>query len=237
MSVNTPTSPAFTLIDTPLVGLEDVQRAAFYVFFEGFNNALREIAGYWITRDQEYDSRVGTKFAPVELEPIPNANFNEGHKPSLILTGPSSFPNLAVFAIQATPSPESDKFDHMDSWIDSILVEVMVKALETQEEIVNRRIHRATEAAVLCIRRNQDLGGAVTSLSTSPSIDISEVFAVRSPSQGGAYKGQIPSGNNYIWQGSSIRFKVPKDSVLPSSGPNTFDTASQVDYSQYIDQG
>lgn len=235
MSVNTPTAPPFTLIDTPLVGLEDVQRAAFYVFFEGLNNALVEIAAYWLTRDQEFDTRVGTSLSPISLETVPVSNFHEGHKPSLIKGTPADYPNIAVFATRADPGPENSSLDQMDQWADSLLVEIMVKALD--EDTVNRRVHRMAEAAVLCIRRNKTLGGAVSDMSVMPRVNISDVSAVRSPSSAGGYKGQGGTGDRYIWQGASLNFGVLKDSVLPSSGAGTFSSASQVDYSQYIDQG
>jgi hypothetical protein len=146
------------------------------------------------------------------------------------------------------PSPESDRFDQMDSWQDSVLVEIMVKAGpttnqqggdidETVEELVNRRCHRTAEAVVLCLRRNINLGGAVNGILTAPSISIGDVFAVRSTGQGGAYPAQGGSGGRYIWQGASIEFRVQKDSVLPADGAATFAKASSVDYGQYIDQG
>lgn len=225
-----------TLIDTPTVGLEDLQRAAFYAFFEGMNNALIEIADYWAPRDAEFDIRTGNNFAPTVLEPIPNSNFFEGHKPSLILGGPGGYPNIAVFAMQADSNPESDRFDQIDSWLDSLLVEVMVKAIN--EETVNRRIHRTTEAAIMCLRRNPTLGRAITGFLTVPNIVISDVFAVRSPSQGGAYPGQSgASTDRYIWQGSQIKFKIPKDAIQPASGSGAFSEASTVDYGANIDQG
>lgn len=239
MSINTPTSIPFGLEATPIVGLEDVQRAAFYVFFEGLNTALDQVAAYWLPRDEEFDTRVGTTLAPIELEPIPNSNFHEGHKPSLVLSGPDAFPNIAIFATRADPGPENDRFDQIDQWSDSLLIEMMVKALD--EDTVNRRVQRMAEAVVMCIRRNPTLGGAVTGITTAPSLNISDVFAVRSPGQGGAYQGQgnpgQTPGGRYIWQGATVQFRVPKDSVLPSDGSNTFATSSDVDYSQYIDQG
>src|SRR5438309_7529424 len=127
--------------------------------------------------------------------------------------------------MQADPSPEDLRFDQIDSWIDQLLIEVMVKG--TDETTTNRRIQRAVEAAVLCIRRNPNMGGATYGLNTRPSIVISDIFAVRSPSQGGAYQNQPDqsgsrTGARYIWQGAQIRFRIQKDSVTPASGSETF---------------
>jgi hypothetical protein len=232
---NFPTSSATTLIDTPLVGLEDIQRAAFYVMFESLNNALTEIEAYWTPRDAEYKERTGLNLAAVTLEPVENQNFYEGHIPSLIRGTPDDYPNCAVMATRAAPSSESSRFDQMNSWNDSVLIEIMVKA--EHETWVNRRCHRTAEAVVLSITRNENLGGAVNGIMAPPSIDIGDVFAVRSPGSGGAYKGQDGDGARYVWQGASIKFQIQKDSAQPSSGSGTFSSASQIDYSQFIDQG
>lgn len=235
-----PFFPETSLVATPTVGLEDLQRATFWVFFEGMTNSLAEMETYWKQRDLDFDSRVGTTLAPTTLEPIPPANFHEGHKPSLLTGSPENYPNLCVFAMQANPAPESAKYDQIDAWFDNLLVEIMVKGL-TEDE-TNRRIQRTAEAAVLCVRRNPMLGGASYGLNTPPTIIIGDLFAVRSSSQGGAYPGQPgssgdPNGGRYVWQGAQIQFRIQKDSAPPSSGPGTFADASQIDYSQHIDQG
>jgi hypothetical protein len=227
---------SFTLLQTPVVGLEDFQRSAFYVFFEGMNNALSEIADYWLPRDQIFDQRTNSLFAPTILEPVPPENFHEGHKPSLINGSPENYPNLSVFATQANPSPQDQGLDLEDSWIETLIVEVMVKG--DSEELTNRRIQRTTEAAVMCIRRNMGLGGATDGYVAAPAVIISDLFAMRSTSQGGAYPGQAISGARYLWQGSQITFRVQREQAQqPVSGLSTFAEASQVDYSANIDQG
>jgi hypothetical protein len=218
-----------SLLDTPTVGLEDLQRAAFYVFYEGMNNAINQIAEYWNPRDVQFDEVTGRTTAPTSIEPIPPGNFHEGHKPSLISANPDSYPNLAVFALRADPSNESGSFDQMDSFSDLLMVEILVKGED--EDTTNRRIQRTGEAVVLCLRRNPQFGGAVTGLESAPQLMISDLFALRSPSQSGGY------GDRYVWQGAQITFRIRKDSVSPSSGPGTFSQASQTDYSKFIDQG
>ena len=217
-----------TLLDTPLVGLEDLQRAAFYVLFEGMNDALSNIAAYWAPRDIEFDTATGRTTAPTVLEAILPANFHEGHKPSLINGVPENYPNVAVFAMSASPSAESDTLDQMESWSDLILVEIMVKG--TDEDVVNRRIQRTTEAAIICLRLNPTLGGAVTGFESSPEVDISDVFALKSDAANGGY------GDRLIWQGSAVQWRVRKDSITPPSG-SIFAQSSKTDYSKYIDQG
>jgi hypothetical protein len=226
-----------TLITTPVVGLEDIQRAAFYAFFENFNTVLAEVEASWIDKDQIFNQRTGRNIAPITLEQIPSDNFHEGHKPSLIQNGPDGYPNLAVFAMRADPSAETDSFDQIDSWSDSLLVEIMVKAEADEEnpglgeEIVNRRIQRTTEAAMICLRHNPTLGGAVTGLENTPTVIVSDVFAMKAtPSEGGY-------GKRYIWQGSAIQARIRKDSVSPPPIGGIFSGASQTNYSQFIDQG
>jgi hypothetical protein len=224
MSTTNPQS----LLDTPLVGLEDLQRNAFYVLFEGLNNALSQIEDYWKDRDTEFDTVTGRTTAPTTLEQFSPDNFHEGHKPSLIRGTPDKYPNVAVFAMSASPSAESAQFDHFDSWSTLVLIEIMVKG--DDEDLVNRRIQRTTEAAIVCLRKNPTLGGAVTGFESSPEIDISDVFALKANPSNGGY------GDRLIWQGSAVQWRVRKDSITPPSG-SIFAQSSETDYSQYIDQG
>jgi hypothetical protein len=221
-----------TLLKTPVVGLEDIQRAAFYVFFEHFNAVLSEVEAYWDSRDQIFDQRTGRSTYPTTLEPIAADNFHEGHKPSLILNNPDGYPNLAVFANTAAPSSEDTQLDQIDSWLDMMVVEIMVKA--DDEDSVNRRIQRTSEAAVICLRRNPTLGGAIDGLESSPTLAISDVAAVRTNAQGTS-SGDY--GPRFLWQGSQIQWRVRKDSLAPGNLGSIFAGASQTDYSQYIDQG
>lgn len=215
-----------TLLNTPVIGLEDVQRAAFYVFFANMNNVLEEIADYWKDRDERFDEVTGRTTSPTTLETIPDGNFHEGHKPSLIQSDPSGYPNLAVFAMRAEPSPESQSFDQMDAWLNQILVEIMVKA--SDEDTVNRRVQRMTEAVVICLRQNQTLGGAITGLENSPSVTISDVFALPSDTANGGY------GDRLLWQGAAIQWQIRKDAVTPPPGGSIFSNASKTDYSQFV---
>lgn len=218
-----------TLITTPVVGLEDIQRAAFYVFFEHFNQVLAEVQSSWNGKDTVFSQRTGRTPTPTVLEPISNDNFHEGHKPSLVRGTPDAYPNLAVFAMRADPSGENDQFDQIDSWSDSLLIEIMVKAED--EETVNRRIQRTTEAAIICLRHNPTLGQAVTGLETAPTVIISDVFALKTVANDGGY------GKRFIWQGSAIQVRIRKDAIAPPPIGEIFSKASSIDYSQHIDQG
>lgn len=218
-----------TLIETPVVGLEDLQRAAFYVFFENFNATLQAVSDYWTQRDLDFDTHTGRTTAPTVLEQIKNDNFHEGHKPSLIRSPPEGYPNLSVMALRADPSSETDRFDQMDSWSDSLMIEILVKA--TDEDAVNRRIQRTTEAAMICLRRNPTLGSSVYGLENTPTVMISDVFALKSDAGSGGY------GERFIWQGSQISWRVRKDSTSPGPNASIFQHSASTDYSQFIDQG
>ncbi len=218
MSINT------TLVGTPTVGLEDLQRAAFFVFYENFNNILLEVQAYWLPRDRIFDHRTGRTTAGITLEPIKGNNFHEGHKPSLVKSGPEAYPNIAVFANQGVPSSESGQFDQMQSWSDSMLVEIMVKGAD--EDVVNRRIQRTAEAAILCIRQNPTLGGACTGMEEAPSLAISDVFAIHGDAR------DEGTGARLIWQGAQITWSIRKDSITPPPTGSIFRNASSFDYSQ-----
>lgn len=218
-----------TTLLTPAVGLEDLQRASFYVLFESVNIVIPQVSAYWNAKDARFDVVTGRKTSPTSIEPIANDNFHEGHRPSLILSDPTGYPNLAVFAMRADPSSENNQLDHFDSFSDSILIEIMVKA--NDEIVVNRRIQRTTEAVAIAIRNNQTMGGACTGLETAPSVIISDVMAMKSNASKGGY------GQRYIWQGSALQYRIRKDAVLPGLDGDIFAGTGQTDYSRFIDQG
>jgi hypothetical protein len=197
-----------TLITDSTIGTEDVQRQAFLVALDHFNDALIAIASKWDINDEALALRLGVEYVPTVLEPIPVENFYEGHVPSLINAPVDKYPNFAVMVFRATPGAENDLMDHGDLYRDSLVIDVMVKGQNEQE--VNRRAHRTAEAANLCIRSNPTLYGVVDGLDTAPSLDISDVF-VRRDKEKGHY------GQTWFWQGARLSYGVRKTATLASS--------------------
>lgn len=205
-----------TLIADATLGLEDIQREAFIVCWENFDAALGAIAEKWDARDEADADRLGVPHVATELELVdrtptddnPTGNYWEGHVPSLINAPVENYPNLAVMCFRGTPGPQSDLFDHADQYLNSLIVDVMVKA--TNERDVNRRAHRMAEAAHLCLRSNSTLHGTVEGLNTAATADISDVFVRREKTKG-------HYGSVWYWQGARLSYGMKKMSSVATS--------------------
>lgn len=205
-----------TLVHTPLLGLEDVQRQALYTLLNNLNEVIEEIEAAFEASDREYADRLGRPYEPTTLEQVDNENFHEGHTPSLISSPVEGYPNVAVMAYRATPSPTDAQYDHQTVYLNQLVIDAMVKSIDSEEE-VNRRARRMTEAVNVCIMRNQNLNGIVQGFDGAPSIRISDVFT---------RKERTAYGPEWFWQGSRLEYVVRKEAVHnpPSSSGSIFRT-------------
>lgn len=223
-----------TLVDTSLVGLEDIQRGAFLRFLENINDYIAEIELRWHEKDEDVVDRINELlppeadlivYEPTTLERIQAQNVHEGHWPSLIVAPVDRYPNLAVMAYRATPTPDSASLDHGTVYADNLRVEVMVRA--GNEEEANRRAQRTAEAAVSCLMADTSLGGVINGFQSEPTVELSNVTTRREK-----VKGHY--GSEWFWQGARITCAVRKESVVPSPDPTgSFFRAASPD----IDQG
>lgn len=200
------------LVQTPLVGLEQVQRKAFYALFDQLNDTIAEIEAEMNVSDLDFNEHTGRTVPPTVVERIEPDNFIEGHKPSLIKAAIDRYPNCSVWALRANPTAESALLDHQTVYRDLLYVETMVKAIE-DEETVNRRAHRTAEAVNIVMLRNKTLGGTVSGFTDEPSLEMSDVFT---------RKERTAYGPHWFWQGVRLTYAVRKDAVMPSSSGSSF---------------
>jgi hypothetical protein len=194
-----------TLVSTPTVGLEEIEREAFLVLFDNINAVQDAVADYWSTPDQDFATRTGRTYEPLTLETVEPDNFHHGPTPSLIKAPIERYPNVSVWVSRAT-SANLD-FDHQSSWNLTLNVEVMAKG--GNEHDVNRRAIRLAEAANICIRRNRTLNGAVGEISTDPTFVPGDTFVRR---ENTAY------GPQWFWRGARLEYAVRKEATFPSGG-------------------
>lgn len=213
-----------TLITTPLVGLEQIQREAFIVLFEGLNGTIAEIESAMHESDEAIATLTEQPYAETLIERIANENFYEGHIPSLIKAPVDRYPNCAVMAVRATPGAGSDQLDQLTAYRDQIFVEIMAKSAMSEVE-VNRRVRRTAEAVNVCMMRNQTLNGIVHGFDSAPIVNISDVFT---------RKERTSYGPHWYWQGARLEYAVRKEAVHPSSSPGSIFRADQSQYD--IDQ-
>lgn len=200
-----------TLVGSPVFGLEQIQRQALYVLFEGLNDAIDEIAAKMDESDQEFAVRTGRVYEPTIVENILPENFYEGHRPSLIKAPVTRYPNVCVWSVRATPTPESALLDQISTYADLVYVEIMANSPKDEGE-ANRRLLRTVEAANVCIMRDTSLQGAVHGLNSDPSLNVSDVFTRRE---------RTSYGPEWYWQGARLDYAVRKEAVMPSASPGS----------------
>jgi len=207
-----------TLTSSSIIGLEQIQREAFFVLFDGLNDAITEIAAEMEASDLEFAAKTGRDYVATTIEAVANDQFYEGHRPSLISAPIESYPNCSVWAASAKESAESEYMDHTDIFINELFVEIIVKASPTEDEdVVNKRCIRTTEAAHFCLVSNQSLNGVVTAFTAMPNVNLSEVFK-RKESTG--------YGEDWFWQAARLDYVILKEANKPSNSSINLDYPS-----------
>jgi len=213
-----------TIIQNTLVGLEEVQYAAWRQLFDGLNTAIDDVAAYFTPNDLEVWELQGNdplEFIPVVVENVDPQNFYRGHVQSLVRNAPiDRFPNCCVFTTQATPATNSQSLDQLEAYRDTLIVEIMTKS-EKDEQEVNRRALRTAEAVNITLQRDTTLGGIIHGFDSAPSVIVGDVFIRKETT---AY------GPEWFWQGVRLEYAVRKEAELPSSEGSVFRTID-------IDQG
>jgi small nuclear ribonucleoprotein (snRNP)-like protein len=197
------------------IGLEETQRAALVRLFRHLNSAIVERQALKETEDVALADFLGRAYVPVELEQIDPENFYEGHRPSLIRAPINKYPNVAVWAVRATPHPESARSDHTDIFNVLLFVEIMCKSID-DEETVNKRTVRTVEAVNAVMTDDKTLGGVVTGFDDDVSPSMSDVFT---------RKEKTTYGDLWFWQGARLEYVVRKDAIryLPSGSSSAQD--------------
>lgn len=219
------------LVSTPLIGLEQIERAAFTLLVEKLNDALAEMESFMAQSDEDVATLLGRPHTATVLEPIELDNFHEGHRPSLIDAPVDAYPNISVMAVRAVPSPDDAAFDQLSSYRDVLFIEMMARANPDEGEVVvNRRIKRMAEAVNGVLMGDQSLKGVVTGFESAPTLNISDVFT---------RKERTSYGQHWYWQGGRLEYTVRKEASTPPGGSifRADSGGSTPDYSQFIDQG
>lgn len=194
-----------TQVNNPTTGMERIGREALIILIETLNDELPAQDAYWADLDAELaELRELTDFEPITLELIDPQDFHLGHRPSLIKAPVERIPNVSVYADTSAEADIND-MDQVAQTEVSLVVEIMVKS-QTSEEEVNARAQRTTDAVNICLMSNRTLRGAVTDISDSPDVALSDVM-VRSE--------RTAYGDDWFWQMSRMEYVVQKAAVHP----------------------
>lgn len=215
------------LVDTPSMGLEEIQRAALLVLADTLNEALPLVEAAWAPSDLSFATRMGILYVPTLLELVVPENFVEGYRPSLIDAPIERYPNVASMAYRATPGSGAELYDHQESYRAALTIECMVKAtLEEGEAVCNRRAHRMVQAVHTCLMANETLGGIVSGFGGAPTASVTELFTRKDRGGDASSRGTRTSyGPHWFWQGGRLEYAVRKEAVTPASHGLNFPTA------------
>lgn len=191
-------------------GLEILQRTALEILHNELNDQLASVETTSQVEDAAFFASMNQVTRIITLEPIADANFFSGHKPSLIERGPDFFPSVSVMAYGSAAGGDTG-IDQTYGVANKIAVETLVKAgfwpdgdiSGEGETLVNARIQRTTDAVLYVLAHNRTLNGLIAPITDTPQVLISEVFAVVEERSG-----------KWYWQGSRIDLVVTRQSQI-----------------------
>lgn len=193
-----------TLVHSPTMGMETIQREALIVLIKTLNEELPHQDEIWAPLDQELAELREIDYMPITVEPVAPSNFYSGHQPSLINGPMDKYPNVSVMTDRAGESP-FESIDQGSSYRNRLWVEFLVKGVN--EEEVNARTQRMADAVNICMMSNQTLNGRVAGFDGPPEVILTEVFYRKEKT---SYGDQIPI------QGGRLEYVVTKEASLPS---------------------
>jgi hypothetical protein len=197
-------------IITSRVEFERLERGAIRFLSARLNAQIAAEEAEWAAEDADFANAMGRDLFPVTLEEIGAENFYAGHQPTLIEAPIDRYPNVTAMAFRA--DNVNDNNDHMDKFMISLAVEIMVKAIGPTDrndtagnaaaaELCNSRIKRTAAAAhkVLMSDDARSFGQIVPRIGNTPSIFTTDVF-VRHEDRG--------HGPRWFWQGARLDYRV-----------------------------
>lgn len=185
---------------TTRLGTELIQREAILVLFNDLNNMILSMSGNWQSEDQEYWSALNRGNQSWFVETIEDFNFYAGNIPSLINAPIDNYPNVSAICYIANPPGSTD--DHGEFYNNVLAIEVMVKSVNSEEE-VNSRIQKTLDAIHLTFMDSNDnrtLNNTIPRLN-APRQTIGDVF-IR--------KERTNYGEKWYWQGGVLEYIVNK---------------------------
>lgn len=186
------------LSTTNSLGLERLGREVLLRLAASVNSAIHAQTSTWAAADLDFASQMGITYSPLVLESITKANMHLGHVPALIDAPIEQYPNLSVLAPDIKPLPTASAgWDQGDEYLASFYVEIMVKDVESQEN-VNKRCQRTLDAVNSVIVAEPSFTARYSYLSLN-AVGVSDVFIRR----------EIKSrGPEWFWQGARLDYQV-----------------------------
>lgn len=195
------------------IGLERISRELLIILASALNAALDVEDAKWQTLDSQLATTLGIDYVPCLSDKLVNHNFYFGHRPSLVEAPIANYPNVSVYANQASPS--NDQGDHSEGYLINVGVEAMciegpyqqiiTGFNRTGEDLVNKKIQRMMESIHAVVLANKTFNGLIPSIDSPPRVQFSEPMLRRENTSYGA---------DYYWQMVRVEYFIKKVSSL-----------------------
>lgn len=206
-------------IITDQIEFERIQRGALRFLLAYLNDQVISDAANWAEEDADFEAFTGRALPTIEVEEIEARNFYPGIQPSLLDAPIERYPNVSAFAWRA--DAQATNSDHQDRYLVNLAIEIMVKAVGTDDRLdvdenvnacilVGSRLDRTIAAAhkVLMSDDARSLGKIVPRIGNQPNIIKTDVFVRRQE------KGHGP---RWFWQGARLDYRIDQWVTYPGS--------------------
>lgn len=157
--------------------LEEVGRALLLQVKANLPQALIDVAAEKTPEDAAFFAALGQDVPPTELVMIPDANWYEGHYPTL-LDGPmSTFPNLTVMCYNEQPRPVGNAWDTDQGQVTSYSAYLELFCADPDMGTVNRKAKRYASALHRAVVQDLTLGGLMNPPENAPGAMVSNSSA------------------------------------------------------------
>lgn len=175
--------------------------------YSNLNSEISSINDAMASSDMALAALRGTTYASVVIESVASDCFHLGHKPSLLAASKAKLPNVSVMVYQS--SPDGNDGDTYDTFDVQGYVELFVKGELNEEELINNRCQRTTDAVINIIARYSDCDGQFFSVQQPPLAVIGNVMKKSASSS---------SSTDYLVQPSRIEFNITGYNERVSNG-------------------
>lgn len=166
-------------LSRPAIGYDDstelIQRAVAALIIEELPQqvALQQI--YWQPRDQDWAAITGRPLLPTRITPVDRKNIYVGYFD--MLKAPASvFPAVAVRCFNSVPADDREQADQYDQLELTLVIEVWTAigpytdkdADRSDQEQIDRQLHRLTAAVRNCVIADRSLGNTTMGIRRPP---------------------------------------------------------------------
>ena len=189
--MNTVMNPWRT-VDRPAIGWDDsselIQRAAALQIIDNLPAQITIQQTLWEARDQDWATDTNRPMASTTIKSVNPRSVYLGHRLDLQVAPNDTLPAITVRCLDSAPSEDRVQPDQYDSLELVLIVEVWVSsgpfddpvANQSDQDQIDRQLHRLTAAVRGCINADRSLGSTTMGIQRPPRSRSSLPFVRKS---------------------------------------------------------